>query len=81
MAEIKGPKTPCIICEKAILYLWPERGSSNLNNAVDIHISGHYGSSFDTMRYSGIICDDCLDTLIQRNKIEFIKSIYHTEKD
>ena len=81
MAELKGPKTPCMICEKAILYLWPAHNATNLNNAVDVSIAGYYGSDFDTMRYTGIICDYCLDTLIQRNKVEYIKSIYQDEKD
>ena len=81
MAEIKGPKTPCMICERAILYLWPAHNATNLNNAVDVSIAGYYGSDFDTMRYTGIICDYCLDTLIQRNKVEYIKSIYEDEKD
>ena len=81
MAEIKGPKTPCMICERAILYLWPAHNATNLNNAVDVSIAGYYGSDFDTMRYTGIICDYCLDTLIQRNKVEYIKSIYQDEKD
>ena len=81
MTELKGPKTPCMICEKAILYLWPAHNATNLNNAVDVSIAGYYGSDFDTMRYTGIICDYCLDTLIQRNKVEYIKSIYQNEKD
>ena len=81
MTELKGPKTPCMICEKAILYLWPAHNATNLNNAVDVSIAGYYGSDFDTMRYTGIICDYCLDTLIQRNKVEYIKSIYQDEKD
>lgn len=81
MVELKGPKTPCMICEKAILYLWPAHNATNLNNAVDVSIAGYYGSDFDTMRYTGIICDYCLDTLIQRNKVEYIKSIYQDEKD
>lgn len=81
MAELKGPKTPCMICEKAILYLWPAHNATNLNNAVDVSIAGYYGSDFDTMRYTGIICDNCLDSLIQRNKVEYIKSIYQNEKD
>ena len=70
-----------MICEKAILYLWPAHNATNLNNAVDVSIAGYYGSDFDTMRYTGIICDYCLDTLIQRNKVEYIKSIYQDEKD
>jgi len=81
MEQLKGPNTPCMICEKAILYLWPQHDATNLNNAVDVSIAGYYGSDFDTMRYSGIICDHCLDTLIQRNKVEYIKSIYQDEKD
>ena len=70
-----------MICERAILYLWPAHNATNLNNAVDVSIAGYYGSDFDTMRYTGIICDYCLDTLIQRNKVEYIKSIYQDEKD
>ena len=70
-----------MICERAILYLWPAHNATNLNNAVDVSIAGYYGSDFDTMRYTGIICDYCLDTLIQRNKVEYIKSIYEDEKD
>lgn len=70
-----------MICEKAILYLWPQRDATNLSNAVDVSIAGYYGSDFDTMRYTGIICDNCLDKLIQRNKIEYIKPIYEHEKD
>lgn len=75
-----APATPCLICEKAIMYLWPEHiledggVPSNLNNAVEVEIVGAYGSSFDTNIYHAIICDECLDKAIQRRRVTFIKS-------
>lgn len=65
--------TPCLICEKAVVYLWEEH--TNLNNAVDVKIYGSYGSMFDTNEYQAIICDDCMDKLIQSKRVTFIGSM------
>lgn len=66
------------MCEKAVTYLWPEEvlagsESTNLASGCDIIIMGHYGSSFDLMEYSAIICDDCLEQAIQRRRVNFTK--------
>jgi len=62
--------TPCIICEKAVMYLW-ENDATNLNGGVDITLSAHYGSEFDTSKFAGIVCDECLDRLIQSKRLRF----------
>jgi hypothetical protein len=70
--------TPCIVCEKAVIYLWKEDmieagPTSNLNGAVYMNLMGSYGSIFDMNEYQAIICDDCLDKAIQRNRVLFVK--------
>lgn len=70
--------TPCLICERAIAYLWPDqtledgKPLTNLNNATDFRIVGSYGSSFDTNIYEAIICDDCLDKAIQSKRVSYV---------
>ena len=59
--------TPCIICEKAVIYYAPI--TKTLNSASYIIIDSKYGSNFESHQYTGIICDDCLDHLIQSNKV------------
>ena len=72
--------TPCLICEKAVVYLWPHLATdkdepiTNLNDAVDVQIVGSYGSSFDTGIYHAIICDDCMDKAIQSKRVTFVRS-------
>jgi hypothetical protein len=70
--------TPCLICEKAVVYLWKEKivyneSPTNLNYACDVTIIGGYGSVFDLNEYAAIICDDCLDKAIQSRRVRFIK--------
>jgi hypothetical protein len=64
--------TPCITCEKAVVYLWKDK-STNLNGAVNISLNGHYGSEFDNCKFSGIMCDECLDHLVQSKRLTFIR--------
>jgi len=75
--------TPCLICEKAVIYLWseelPDLPSANLDGAVYMNLLAGYGSMFDMNEYEAIICDDCLDKAIQRNRMLFIKE--HTFGD
>lgn len=59
--------TPCMLCEKAIVYYAPL--TKTLNSASYINIHSKYGSIFEGHQYTGIICDDCLDHLIQSNKV------------
>jgi len=68
--------TPCIVCEKAVIYLWEElKGieATNLDGAVYMNLIASYGSVFDMNEYQAIICDDCLDKAIQRNRVLFVK--------
>ncbi len=71
-----GPPTPCIICEKALAYL--EFGEEKakfedcINSANNFDIHGGYGSAFDGFIYKAVICDDCMDKLIQRGKVQVI---------
>lgn len=68
--------TPCLICEKAVTYLWTEEqagDATNLNYASNVKIVAWYGSIFDCNEYAAIICDDCLDKAIQRNRVLFVK--------
>ena len=73
---MRPPLTPCLICEKAVIYLWPEElagEATNLDGASDIRIMASYGSMFDCNEYQAIICDDCLDKAVQRKRVLFIK--------
>lgn len=68
--------TPCIICEKAVIYLWPEElagDATNLDYAANVTIFASYGSIFDMNEYAGIICDDCIDRLVQSRRLRFVK--------
>ncbi len=67
-----------MICEKAVIYLWPEdlsRDSSptNLSGASDVTIISWYGSVFDCNEYAAVICDECVDKLVQSKRLRFIK--------
>lgn len=68
----RPPLTPCIICEKAVIYLWDGNISTNLNSAVDVSLYGYYGSNFDTSMFRGIICDECVDHLVQSKRLRFV---------
>ena len=73
---MKQNLTPCLVCEKAVIYLWKELvdiEAENLDGAVYINLIAGYGSIFDMNEYQAIICDDCLDKAIQRNKVLFVK--------
>ena len=70
--------TPCIICEKAVVYLWREDiieddPPTNLDYAANVTIFASYGSIFDMNEYAGIICDDCIDKLVQSRRLRFVK--------
>lgn len=68
--------TPCLVCEKAVIYLWKELvniEAENLDGAVYMNLLAGYGSVFDMNEYEAIICDECLDKAIQRNKVLFVK--------
>ena len=68
--------TPCIICEKAVIYLWPEnQNATNLSSAANVSIQAFYGSDHDTAEFAGIVCDTCLDRLVQNKRLRFIQ--YH----
>ena len=73
---MKEDLTPCLVCEKAVIYLWKELvdiEAVNLDGAVYMNLLAGYGSIFDMNEYQAIICDDCLDKAIQRNKVLFVK--------
>ena len=40
-----------------------------INNGTTFTVLGNYGSNWDGCKYEAIICDDCLDNWIQRNKV------------
>ena len=70
---MRADLTPCLICEKAVIYLFEDKRATNLNGASNVKILSWYGSVFDMNEYHAIICDDCLDAAIQRNRVSFIK--------
>ena len=75
---MRNELTPCLICEKAVLYLWREdiiEGDppTNLDYAANVTIFASFGSIFDMNEYQAIICDDCLDKAVQRNRVLFVK--------
>jgi hypothetical protein len=68
--------TPCLVCEKAVMYLWKELvdlDAENLDGGIYMTMIAGYGSQFDMNEYQAIICDDCLDKAIQRNRVLFVK--------
>jgi hypothetical protein len=69
--------TPCIVCEKAVMYLWDKdvigMETNNLDGGVYMNLLAGYGSVFDMNEYEAIICDDCLDKAVQRNRVLFVK--------
>jgi hypothetical protein len=69
--------TPCIVCEKAVMYLWRDNlaglSAENLDGGVYMSMVAGYGSVFDMNEYQAIICDDCLDKAVQRNRVIFVK--------
>ncbi len=68
--------TPCIKCDKAIVFLWPEEDNNNLSSATDFNIKPQYGSDFDLNVYKAMICDSCLNKLIQNKQVTFIRRNY-----
>lgn len=74
---MKQNLTPCLICEKAVMYLWDKNvigmETENLDGGVYMVMIAGYGSVFDMNEYQAIICDDCLDKAIQRNRVLFVK--------
>lgn len=76
---MRPPLIPCLICEKAVIYLWPEElapTAENLDGACDIQIAGSYGSDYDTSVFKAIICDECMDKAIQSRRVIFIESAF-----
>ena len=71
-----GPPTPCIVCEKGLKYVEFGEHQSKITdcikNANNFNILGGYGSSFDGLMYEAIICDECLDKLIQKGHLTAI---------
>lgn len=59
--------TPCIICETSVLRV--EGSHVRLKNACKFILHGHQPSNFENHTYEGIICDSCIDKLIQSNKL------------
>lgn len=82
----KQPETPCVVCEKSFFYCVftnQETGekimhTDMINNGTTFTVLGNYGSNWDGCKYEAIICDDCLDKWIQRNKV---LAHIHTEGD
>jgi hypothetical protein len=68
--------TPCIVCEKAVMYLWNKEESPdsiNLDGATHVTILAWYGSVFDMNEYDAILCDDCLDAAVQSRRVRFVQ--------
>jgi len=73
---MQPPLTPCLVCEKAVIYLLPGREHkpddhklANLNGAAHIVIDAGYGSNFDGYEFEAILCDDCLDKVVQSKRV------------
>lgn len=68
-----GPATPCIVCEKALAYV--EIGQDKvkypdcINHGTNFVIVAGYGSDFDGNVYEAVICDECLDKVIQKSQV------------
>lgn len=71
----RDPLTPCIICEKAVIYEFDNIYSSNLNSGSWLDIESGYGSVFDNNIYRAIICDECLDKVIQSKRVRFLREV------
>lgn len=57
--------TPCIICETSVLSV--DGSDIRLKNGSKFTLHGF--SNFKDYTYEGIICDSCIDKLIQSNKL------------
>lgn len=68
-----GPPTPCIICEKSLKYVefgeHQSKVTDCIENANNFNILGGYGSNFDGFMYEAMICDNCLDRLMQKGHL------------
>ena len=73
-----SPSTPCLICEKALMYLELGEGKIKdtdvINNGTSLRIVCNYGSEFDSNIYEAVICDECLDKAIQRRRVDFVRN-------
>jgi len=59
--------TPCLLCEKAVVYYAPT--TQTLAMGSYLAIVATYGSNFEGHSYGAIICDGCLDNAIQSKRV------------
>ena len=68
--------TNCIICDREVKYLWPDKEkTTNLENASDIIVQSDYGSDFDLDQFEATICDNCLKQAIESQKVRYVKTL------
>jgi hypothetical protein len=71
-----GPPSPCIKCEKGLKYMEFGKEKAKFEDCIEsannFTIVGGYGSAFDGFLYKAILCDDCMDKLIQKGQVEVI---------
>lgn len=67
--------TPCILCSKSISYLWedtdpmPVPDSIEIDGACRVVISAGVGSSISLGNFNGVVCDDCVQSMVADGKI------------
>lgn len=61
----------CIVCEKELNILYPERNISDtlVNGGLIERISASFGSKFDGTMFEITICDDCIQDKLDRKII------------
>ena len=67
--EIEKGNMTCFVCAKTLEQL--EELNTNVKDAVEIEIYGHYGSNHDGLRAAGVVCDECVSKLIENSLKHF----------
>ena len=72
---LRDQLTSCIVCSKPSSYLWedadlaPVPGSVEINGACRVSIVAGVGSAVEPSTLYGIVCDDCVQSMIANEKI------------
>lgn len=68
-----SPAIPCMVCERAHLYaeFGPDRMKHTdcIIGGNNITIIGNFGSAFDGNVFEAILCDVCLDKMVQSKRL------------
>lgn len=57
---------PCFVCDKKMCPIFKNWSTLQPDDGAEVIITASYGSKFDTSRFYGIICDECIEQNIHR---------------